>query len=395
MFYFLDVVPHIRSHLSQGDVDSFADSTDGKEQEQHNKEDFPKVSLTDIVDLRSSGKPVTDQLFLRYRCKVNEERLCYVSQSKLLSTALDGVQKGIDPRCYADKPLQLWSAYNAREQLDALVEVMNIRGAREMNLKTKLEKTIDSLYTGIENCKLLSIETVEDKPTKVRPPKGDIIDKSLFRNIEDFLEANLRDQLLDFEERLWQASLGIIKIENREEWREGIANKINDLLWGKDGMPVEGELNAKPENQVGELKKEGGEVENGVGPHDRDTAEDNTAMAVDQVTDDMDQNASAGRIKQSKESVLNGEVKLGTVDLTNIPKGSFKTLPLKLLEQNTVKEETSRCNTPVNVATPMVNVRVKELALTLLEVWTLQCLVGGSPGVFLILYPYTVVELLC
>ena len=366
LFLTLDLI------FSKGDVDSVADSTDGKEQEQHNKEDFPKVSLTDIIDLRNSGKAVTDQLLLRYRCRVNEERLCYVSQSKLISTALDAVQKGIDPRFYADKPVQLWSAYNARGQLDALVDGMNIRGTREMNLKTKLEKTMDSLYNGIDNCKLLSIETVEDRPAKVRPPKGDVIDKSLFRNIEDFLEANLRDQLLDFEERLWQASLGIIKIENREEWREGIANKINDLLWGKDGMPVNAELNARPESQVGELKKEDGAVENGVGTHDRDTAEDNMAMAVDQVTDDVDRNASAGRIKQSQESVLNGEVKLGTADLTNIPKGSFKTLPLKLFEQNTVKEETSRCHTPVNVATPMLNVRVKELALTLLEVWTLH-----------------------
>lgn len=368
---------------SQGDVDSVADSTDDKEQEQRNKENFPKIPLTDIIDLRNSGKPVTDQLFLRYRCRVNEERLCYVSQSKLVSTALEGVQKGIDPRCYAHKPMQLWSAYTAREQLDALVDGMNTRGAREMNLKTKLEKMMDNLYTGIDNCKLLSIETVEDKPTKVRPPKGDMIDKSLFRNIEDFLEANLRDQLLDFEERLWQASLGIIKVENREEWREGIANKINDLLWGKGGIPVEGELNAKPESLAGELKKEDGAIENGVGPHEKDTAEESMAMDVDKVADDLDQKSSAGQIKQSKESELNDDINLGTADSSIIPKGSFKTLPLRFMEQNAVKEENSRCNTPVNVATPMLNARVKELALTLFEVWILQFHVGA---LFIIFY---------
>lgn len=314
---------------------------------------------------------------------MNEERLCYVSQSKLVSTALEGVQKGIDPRCYAHKPMQLWSAYTAREQLDALVDGMNTRGAREMNLKTKLEKMMDNLYTGIDNCKLLSIETVEDKPTKVRPPKGDMIDKSLFRNIEDFLEANLRDQLLDFEERLWQASLGIIKVENREEWREGIANKINDLLWGKGGIPVEGELNAKPESLAGELKKEDGAIENGVGPHEKDTAEESMAMDVDKVADDLDQKSSAGQIKQSKESELNDDINLGTADSSIIPKGSFKTLPLRFMEQNAVKEENSRCNTPVNVATPMLNARVKELALTLFEVWILQFHVGA---LFIIFY---------
>ena len=293
---------------------------------------------------------------------MNGERRDLIPESKIVSSVLENVEKGVDPHRYAERSATMWSGYSTQDQLDDLIEVLNPRGMREAKLQAKLQKMKDKISSKISSCVLFKSEE-EAKPTKSKPIRNDVIDKSIFRTMEDFLEANLRDQLLDLEERLWQASLGIIKVDDRDKWRDDIASKINKLLMGKvddedeelqlTGKALKSEdRDAKEEYKQENVQENGGHnLENGISsPHGNDLA----SMEVDE---DVEKEIP-------RDDSMNNELDVsGEKDLTP---SSKKSLPLKFIDQ--VKREDSRCNTPVNISTPMINPKVRILAAFLLEV---------------------------
>ena len=304
------------------------------------------MTLNDLIALRASGKSCSDLLFLRYGCEMEEKRRKFVSESKVISSIIENVDSGVDPHIYAGKITAQWSGYSTRQQLEDLVKVLNPRGIRELKLKTKLQKMKDRIESRIDRCLLFS-STEETKVTRPKRSKNDIVDKSLFRTMEDYLEANLRDQLLELEERLWQASLGIVKLDDRDGWRTSIGAKINDLLMGKVEEPTE---NSSGDSR-GEIFQDGGEkcLENGMSNSHFENSGDieNDVSKDDSVNSELDSNEEQ--------------------DASTISK---KTLPLKLMNHSILKEENSRCSTPVNVSTPMINPNVKVLASVLLEVFS-------------------------
>ena len=304
------------------------------------------MTLNDIIALRASGKSCSDMLFLRYGCQMEEKRRKLVSESKVISSIIENVDSGVDPHTYAGKSTVQWSGYSTREQLENLAKNLNPRGIRELKLKTKLQKMKDRIESRIDRCLLFSSEE-DTKVTRPKRSKDDIVDKSLFRTMEDYLEANLRDQLLELEERLWQASLGIVKIDDRDGWRTSIGAKINDLLMGK----VEGPTENCSGDGKGELVQDVGErcLENGVSHSHSENSRD--------IYNDV-----------SKDDSMNSELNMS--DEQDPSTLSKKTLPLKFIEHSILKGEDSRCSTPVNVSTPMINPNVKILASVLLEVFS-------------------------
>ena len=331
---------------SQEENDSYTEGFVG------DKSEDLKITLKDIIAQRTSGNSCSNILFLKYCCKMENERRKLIPESKIISSIVENVNKGVDPRTYAERNVAQWSGYSTQKQLGDLVEGLNPRGVREFKLKTKLQKMKDRIESKIDSC-LLFKSAEETKAPRSKPQKGDIVDKTLFRTMEDFLEANLRDQLLDLEERLWQASLGIIKVENRDKWRDNIASKINDLLMGKT---IDGPGKAVKEEIAEEIVEDGGVelLENGISPYRRGG---HTNMEVDNNTER----------ELSQDESMNSDLDMNEEkDPTILLK---KSLPLKLIDHTIMKEEESRCNTPVNVSTPLINPNVRLLALVLLEVF--------------------------
>ena len=312
------------------------------------------MTLKDIVTQRECGRSCADILFWRYGCNLEEGRRKLVPESKTISSIIEDVNKGVNPHVYAERTALHWSGYSNRMQLGELIYGLNPRGVRELKLKTKLQKIKDKIESKIDSC--LIFKSAEVKAARLKPPKGDIVDKSLFRTMEDFLEANLRDQLLDLEERLWQASLGIIKVEDRNRWRDNIASKINDLLMGKveqrddiiHGSDIS-EDNGKGILEDGRNQR----LENGLSRSD----------GVDvKIESDEDMES-----EMSQDDSMNSEHDMNEVKISKT--SSKKTLPLKLADQANLKMEDSRCNTPVNISTPSINPNVRLLSSVLLEVF--------------------------
>lgn len=314
------------------------------------------MTLKDIITRRASGKSCSDILFLKYGCKMEDKRRKLIPESKIISSIIENVNKGVDPHTYAERNVAQWSGYSTQKQLGDLVDGLNPRGVREFKLKTKLQKMKDRIESKIDSC-LLFKSTEESKAPKPKPQKGDIVDKSLFRTMEDFLEANLRDQLLDLEERLWQASLGIIKVGDRDKWRDNISSKINDLLMGKiidgAGKPVKDDVTEDYRKDI--VEDDGVQLlENGISSYHRRS---DANMKIDnniekELSHEESMNSDMDEIEEKDPTVL-----------------FKKSLPLKLIDHMIIKEEESRCNTPVNVSTPLINPNVRLLASVLLEVF--------------------------
>ncbi|KAL5008235.1 hypothetical protein ScPMuIL_013816 [Solemya velum] len=130
---------------------------------------------------------------------------------------------------------QPWSYVANVEQFDELINSLNTRGLRESQLKTALLDQRQRISNWIFECPVDTVcskelETTEktnsktDSSTSVKSvtrnkmKKGMVIGKSA----QQELEVNLRDMVLDLEERIYAGSLGSIKVQDRLKWRIAI-----------------------------------------------------------------------------------------------------------------------------------------------------------------------------
>merc|ERR1712173_351995 len=57
-------------------------------------------------------------------------------------------------------------------------------------------------------------------------------------DLQEVMETNLRDQILELEERIWVGTMGTLKVKNRDKWTNAIGAKKYDmgtdsLVWGE------------------------------------------------------------------------------------------------------------------------------------------------------------------
>ena len=93
----------------------------------------------------------------------------------------------------------------------------------------------------------------KDSKPKGRRRNQPTVDKSRYKTMEEFLEANLRDQILDLEDRIWQGGLGSVRNVDREVWRAKVENGIYSVFC-KTETPASEECNA---NGINEVKENG------------------------------------------------------------------------------------------------------------------------------------------
>ncbi|NXS94726.1 BAZ1A protein, partial [Jacana jacana] len=119
-----------------------------------------------------------------------------------------------------------WCFYNSREQLDQLLEALNSRGHRESALKETLLQEKSRIYEQLSSFPVEKFH-IPDKPqSDIRPPSG----RGRMQNAHDGshvsaekqLELRLRDFLLDIEDRIYQGTLGAIKVTDRQSWRAAL-----------------------------------------------------------------------------------------------------------------------------------------------------------------------------
>ncbi|XP_075007772.1 bromodomain adjacent to zinc finger domain protein 1A isoform X1 [Calonectris borealis] len=127
-----------------------------------------------------------------------------------------------------------WCFYSSREQLDQLLEALNSRGHRESALKETLLQEKSRIYEQLSSFPVEKFH-IPDKPqSDIRPFSG----RGRMQNAHDGshlsaekqLELRLRDFLLDIEDRIYQGTLGAIKVTDRQSWRAALEHGRYEFL---------------------------------------------------------------------------------------------------------------------------------------------------------------------
>ncbi|XP_046873404.1 bromodomain adjacent to zinc finger domain protein 1A isoform X2 [Hypomesus transpacificus] len=173
-----------------------------------------------------------------------------------------------------------WAFYSTVEEVDRLIAALNPRGHRENTLREAL------LLERERIAQLLSTSAADrynhaDKPqdagkaggSSSRTKSSTAVPESS-APAERFMENRLRDLLLDIEDRIYQGTLGNLKVMERSAWRAALEQGHYDLLTPdgakENGLKVNGEVedmevDCQPQrgstrDRLAELKAEGGSV---------------------------------------------------------------------------------------------------------------------------------------
>ncbi|XP_053236374.1 bromodomain adjacent to zinc finger domain protein 1A isoform X2 [Podarcis raffonei] len=127
-----------------------------------------------------------------------------------------------------------WCFYSSQEQLNQLLAALNSRGYRESALKeillqekNRISKQLDSFP--VEKFHISEKPQNESKLYPVRGKTQNTYDAALM-SAEKQLELRLRDFLLDIEDRIYQGTLGCIKVADRQTWRTALESGQYELL---------------------------------------------------------------------------------------------------------------------------------------------------------------------
>lgn len=125
-----------------------------------------------------------------------------------------------------------WSYVDTKDDLDLLLKSLNPRGYREKYLRESLIESYDMIVKGLENNSLKLENKQRRDETRPQPKvsQNQTVDKTLYKTMEDFIEASLRDQILDLEDRIWHAGLGFVKVDDITTWRKQVENGIYDFI---------------------------------------------------------------------------------------------------------------------------------------------------------------------
>ncbi|XP_029806426.1 bromodomain adjacent to zinc finger domain protein 1A isoform X1 [Suricata suricatta] len=156
----------------------------------------------------------------------------------LMSESTSNIDRGpCDDSVQLPKPVHKpnrWCFYSSCEQLDQLIEALNSRGHRESALKETLlqEKTricAQLAHFSEEKFHFSDKPQTDSKPTYSRGRSSTAYDSSQM-SAERQLELRLRDFLLDIEDRIYQGTLGAVKVTDRHTWRSALESGRYELL---------------------------------------------------------------------------------------------------------------------------------------------------------------------
>ncbi|KAM5242318.1 bromodomain adjacent to zinc finger domain protein 1A isoform 3-T3 [Hipposideros larvatus] len=156
----------------------------------------------------------------------------------LMSESTSNIDQGpCDDSVQLPKPVHKpnrWCFYSSCEQLDQLIEALNSRGHRESALKETLLQEKSRICAQLaqfaeEKFHFSDKLQTDSKPTYSRGRSSNAYDTSQM-SAERQLELRLRDFLLDIEDRIYQGTLGAIKVADRHIWRSALENGRYELL---------------------------------------------------------------------------------------------------------------------------------------------------------------------
>uniref|UniRef100_A0A674F7G4 Bromodomain adjacent to zinc finger domain protein 1A n=1 Tax=Salmo trutta TaxID=8032 RepID=A0A674F7G4_SALTR len=125
-----------------------------------------------------------------------------------------------------------WAFYSSPQEVEMLIEALNPRGHRESSLKEALVQEKERI------AQLLDTAAAADRYNRTGTDYCSLPDyrgeasgyKGTAAPAEKFMGNRLRDLLLDIEDRIYQGTLGQIKVMERSEWRKALEEGHYELL---------------------------------------------------------------------------------------------------------------------------------------------------------------------
>ncbi|XP_036061432.1 bromodomain adjacent to zinc finger domain protein 1A isoform X2 [Onychomys torridus] len=160
------------------------------------------------------------------------------TEESFMSESTSSLDQGpFDDSVLLPKPVRKpnrWCFYSSREQLDQLIDALNSRGHRESALKDTLLQEKSRICAQLahfseEKFHFSDKPQADSKPISSRGRSSNAWDTSQM-SAERQLELRLRDFLLDIEDRIYQGTLGAIKVTDRHVWRSALENGRYELL---------------------------------------------------------------------------------------------------------------------------------------------------------------------
>ncbi|KAM5129614.1 bromodomain adjacent to zinc finger domain protein 1A [Mantella aurantiaca] len=168
----------------------------------------------------------------------------------------DGSMQEVKEESEAPKPVNKpnrWCYYSSMEELEQLINCLNTRGYRESTLKDTLVQEKSRICQKLSNFSAERFNIPESpppedrKPGRGRPPNAP---DSTQTSGEKQLELRLCELLLDIEDRIYQGSLGTVKVPDRKFWRAALEKCSYELL---DDEPKDTSLKVE-DNDVEEME---------------------------------------------------------------------------------------------------------------------------------------------
>nr|XP_046163830.1 bromodomain adjacent to zinc finger domain protein 1A-like isoform X1 [Oncorhynchus gorbuscha]XP_046163831.1 bromodomain adjacent to zinc finger domain protein 1A-like isoform X1 [Oncorhynchus gorbuscha] len=131
-----------------------------------------------------------------------------------------------------------WAFYSSPQEVEMLLEALNPRGHRESSLKEALvqekERIVQLLGTAAAADRYhrtdIKAEAAGSKVVSARSKAAPALLEGTAAPAEKFMGNRLRDLLLDIEDRIYQGTLGQIKVMERSEWRKALEEGHYQLL---------------------------------------------------------------------------------------------------------------------------------------------------------------------
>ena len=218
-----------------GDDDSNSDTTS-----ESTEEDLPGPSTTSVVPQHKANiKSLSKEQIERERDLCRILKLYNIPQESVpvncvLNTGESSLKREQICARIRNRQVTQWSYMDKKEDLDLLLKSLNPRGRREKYLRESLVESYDLIVKGLENnpFKMENKQRREGMKHVPKESRNQTVDKSLYKTMEDFIEASVRDQILDLEDRIWQGGLGVLKVDDIITWRKQVENGIYDFLPG-------------------------------------------------------------------------------------------------------------------------------------------------------------------
>lgn len=187
-------------------------------------------------------------------------------------------------------PRPKWSFFWNPEDIDALIENLSPRGIREKELRSSLVEEKDGLKGYLGKCPALKLnregkypEHITNAPEK-RPQRtgGGTAQKNRLdpnlsypagTSIETILELQLRDVILEVEEKIFLGALGALKLSERMEWRKAIEGRGYDPQTQKLHWAEGKSLNVSKRKAMLNGDSEGGKNQDQMSSHTSSSSE--------------------------------------------------------------------------------------------------------------------------